>query len=126
MTYGMQIKNADDLVEFDSTSFGGIPISKHRYSDGTYYIGLLNISVTNLVTSPMIIDYSDYPGRSIKAIPFNSGDTYFKVIQPNQAPSGFTAVNYARLAFFTNTDFTPSLATHGFERRGTQVLVLLT
>jgi hypothetical protein len=128
-TYGMQIKNADNLVEFDSTSFGGVPISKHKRADGTYLNGLLaaNVPLTTTVTNPLIYNYSDYPGRIIKFIPFNSGDTYYKVIQPNETVTGFTPeVNYARIAFFTNSDFTPTLATHGFERIETQVLVLLT
>jgi hypothetical protein len=133
MTYGMQIYAADGVtVNFDSSSFGGVPVQKHWQSNGSYLATTyLSISTTNSMSSPVIIDYRDQPGRNIKVIPINSGDTYYRVIQPNQTDSILTslsAVNYARIAYFTTTptDFTPTVATHGFTTIATIVMVLIT
>ena len=123
-------------VEFDSTSFGGVPIQKHYNPststdvDGAY----LTLNTANIISSPAIFDYRDQigyqgVGRNIKVVPINSGDTYYRVIQPNTTDSyatSLSAVNYARIAYFTNSDFTPDINTHGFIRRDTIVLVLLT
>jgi len=123
-------------VEFDSTSFGGIPIYKHYNVSTNSYVtgGYLALNTTNTISSPEIFDYRDQigyqgVGRNIKVVPINSGDTYYRVIQPNTTDSYITSlssVNYARIAYYTNSDFTPTLTTHGFTRRDTIVLVLIT
>jgi hypothetical protein len=128
MPYGMQVFAADGVtVNFDSSSFGGVPVTQHKQANGTYIVQTyLNLDTTNTIGSQLVLNYSDYPGRKIKVIPINSGDTYYQVIQPNTTLSGFSPVNYARISYFTNTDFTPTLATHGFTRIPTIILVLLT
>ena len=136
MSYGMIVYSSDgSSVEFDSTSFGGIPIQKHYNADGSYVTGgYLALNTTNTISSPAIFDYRDQigyqgVGRNIKVVPINTGDTYYRVIQPNTTDSyatGLSAVNYARIAYFTNSDFTPDINTHGFIRQDTIVLVLLT
>ncbi|CAB5218492.1 hypothetical protein UFOVP218_22 [uncultured Caudovirales phage] len=128
MTYGMQVYATDGSVSFNSSSFGGVPVTQHKQSDGSYITQTyLDLDTTNSISSPLVLNYSDYPGRKIKVVPINSGDTYYQVIQPNDGSiSGFSAVNYARIAYFTTSDFTPTLATHGFTRVATTVLVLLT
>jgi len=136
MSYGMVVYSSDgSSVEFDSTSFGGIPIQKHYNADGSYVTGgYLALNTTNTISSPAIIDYRDQIGygnigRNIKVVPISTGDTYYRVIQPNTTDSYITSlssVNYARIAYYTNSDFTPILATHGFTRRDTIVLVLIT
>jgi hypothetical protein len=121
MTYGMQVYAADGSVSFDSSSFGGVPVTQHKQSNGSYIVQTyLNLDTTNTISSPMVLNYSDYPGRKIKVIPINSGDTYYQVTQP------VTTTDYARISYFTNTDFTPTLATHGFTRIPTIIWVLLT
>lgn len=122
MTYGMQVFAADGVtVNFDSSSFGGVPVTKHKQSNGSYITETyLNLDTTNTISSKIVLNYSDYPGRKIKVIPINSGDTYYQVTQP------VSSTDYATISYFTNTDFTPTLATHGFTRIPTIVLVLLT
>jgi hypothetical protein len=123
----MQVYDTNGNVSFDSSSFGGIPINKHKKSDGSYIVqSYLSLDTTSTSYSE-VLNYSDYPGRKIKVIPITSGDTYYYVIQPNDTSiSGFSSVNYARIAYFTTSDFSPTLATHGFTRVPTVVLVLLT
>lgn len=123
----MKVLNADGGTEFDSDSFGGVVINKHKKADGSYITGTgISLNSNASITAPDIINYSDYPNRNIKVIPLTSGDTYYKVLQPNISYSGFSTVNYARIAYFSTSDFTPSLATHGFVRRDTPITVLLT
>jgi hypothetical protein len=138
MSYGMVVYSSDgSRVEFDSTSFGGIPIQKHYNLSTNSYVttgGYISLNTTNTISSPEIFDYRDQigyqgVGRNIKVVPISTGDTYYRVIQPNTTDSYITSlssVNYARIAYYTNSDFTPTLATHGFTRRDTIVLVLIT
>jgi hypothetical protein len=125
MTYGMQVRAADNSVSFDSSSFGGIPINQHKKSDGSYILPLtyyLPLDTTNTIDYPIVINYSDYPGRKIKVIPITSGDTYYQVTQP------VSTTDYATIAYFTTTitsDFSPTIGTHGFTRVPTIILVLL-
>lgn len=112
MAYGMQTYNAAGGLEFDSNSFGGIPI------------GILDLSTTAESNNPTVIRYPEYEGRSLIVVPLISGDYLYKVFAPwdGIAPIG----NYPQISYWTaNPDFSPSLSTHGFVKRPTKILVLL-
>ena len=112
MAYGMRTYNAAGNLEFDSTSYGGIPI------------GILDLSTTAESSSPTVIRYPEHIGRSLTVIPLVSGDYLYKVHPPYEgySPTG----NYPQISYWSaNPDFSPSLSTHGFVKRPTKVLVLL-
>lgn len=116
MAYGMQTYNADGGLEFDSNSFGGIPI------------GVLDLSTTATSSNPTVIAYTQYEKRSLIVVPLISGDYLFKVFGPWDGPGtpGTTVGDYPQISYWSaNPDFSPTLSTHGFVKRPTKVLVLL-
>jgi hypothetical protein len=112
MAYGMQTYNDSGGLEFDSSSYGGIPL------------GILDLSTTATSGSPTVIRYTAQTGRRLTVIPLVSGDYLYRVHDPYQgyAPIG----DYPQISYWSaNPDFSPTLATHGFEKKPTKILVLL-
>jgi hypothetical protein len=116
MAYGMQTYNASGGLEFDSSSYGGIPID------------MLDLSTTATSNTPVVIRYPAYTGRTLTVIPLISGDYLYKVYGPyegvpptSDANGGFPQITY----WSVNPDFSPTLATHGFEKKPTRILVLI-
>jgi hypothetical protein len=112
MAYGMRTYNESGGLEFDSTSYGGVPI------------GILDLSTTATFNAPTVIRYPEYIGRTLTIVPLISGDYLYEAFGPYNgvSPTG----NYPQIAYWSvNPDFSPTLATHGFEKKPTKILVLL-
>jgi len=116
MAYGMRTYNESGGIEFDSTSYGGIPI------------GMLDLSTSAISSNPTIITYPQHEGRRLTVVPLISGDYLYKVFGPWDGPGtpGATIGNYPQLSYWSvSPDFSPTIATHGFEKKPTKILVLL-
>jgi hypothetical protein len=115
MAYGMRTYNDSGNIEFDSTSFGGVPID------------IIDLTTTAGVNNPTFIRYPQHIGRSITIIPLVSGDYLCQAHGPYEGdPNIDLNANYPKLSYWSvNTDFSPTLSTHGFVKKPTKVLVLL-
>lgn len=116
MAYGMRTYNDSGGIEFDSTSYGGIPIA------------MLDLSTSATFNAPSVIRYPEHTNRRLTVIPLVSGDYLYKVHGPYEgvpptfdANGGFPQITYWAI----NSDFSPTIATHGFEKKPTKILVLL-
>jgi hypothetical protein len=112
MAYGMKTYNAQNVLEFDSTSYGGIPVE------------LIELSTTADSNNPTVIRYTAQEGRTLTVIPLVSGDYLYKIHNPYEgyAPTG----NYPQISYWAaNPNFSPSLSTHGFVKKPTKILVLV-
>lgn len=115
MAYGMKIYSQSNNLEFDSTSFGGIPIENAK-----------DLSTIYGSDNKQIINYTGYTGKNITIIPLVSGDVRYYPIQSGQTYGSFAAVNYPRIAYWSiSPDFSPTLATHGFVKKPTTILTLI-
>jgi hypothetical protein len=116
MAYGMRTYNESGGIEFDSTSYGGIPIA------------MLDLSTSATSNAPSVIRFPEYTNRNLTVIPLVSGSCLYRVYKPYEgvpptfdANGGFPQITY----FAIDPEFSPTIATHGFEKKPTKILVLI-